>query len=120
MKINEGLRIIGKRRKIRKALNEIYSQKSKVNGNIPLVVEEGKSLCISKEGFVYDDNSDLDNLGGTLKHLPWTNRHYLITSFPCKYVDFNLPHATELLDLFKDLDLERVKKHFYFGLEKRL
>lgn len=120
MKINEELRRLGKRRKLRNTLHEIYSQKYKVKGNIPLVVEKGKSLCISKNGFVYDDNSDLDNLGGTLKHLPGTNRHYLIESYSLKYIDFKLLRATELLDLFDNLDLDRIKKHFYFGLEKRL
>jgi hypothetical protein len=116
------LRELAKRIKLRRVIHEVYSQRKNLNKDspiypLPLGKYESRILSLSRNGFEILD-IEHPNRPDSIEHLPFTNRHYLISSYhPSKHLAISLPKVKELCDIIPDLDPDRITIHFNNGIK---
>ena len=123
MLINDKLRDLAKRRKLRKLFEEMYIQKKMLNSHLPIWQDKTSYLSLSPRGFCYHGNEEknmkVKYQGGLLKHIPFIGNVLFYTS-PCHSEIFamNIPCAKEITYLFKNYDIDGLKRNFNYGFRQ--
>ncbi|MFA7709432.1 MAG: hypothetical protein WCX82_04850 [archaeon] len=116
MKIKKGLR----EKIVRDYLTEVYSNKKElveITRTRPLSLGHygGINLHLLNKGFNIVDSNEPDK-SGKLRHIPFTNRHYLIDLIGNEHLTIVSGKFTDLYDLIPGLNIIKIEKHLKYNL----